>query len=272
MTEEKDNDKEAKIKRLLHKSKQIFLNEQREAMQRVFQDLLDYTLQPNRETAAKLERFFHSLHGSAATLELMSLARLGAEYEDYFVNMKEGKDSSEKFLGRLLKGLALIQQDLRREEKQECTLFINEEVDLESGTSVRSTGEEDAEDQDPVGKKKKILLIEDTQFIAHYVQGKLQDMGIKVDTAKDGEEGVRKAIIECPDLMIIDLMLPKMDGFEVCREIKAHPKTKDTKVMIMSTRKSKEDVIRCFKLGIDDYIIKPFTLEDLEERIKHLLL
>ena len=123
----------------------------------------------------------------------------------------------------------------------------------------------------PLDKKIRILLVEDTYFMSHLIRGKLEIMNLEVIGAHDGEEGVRKGQIECPDLMIVDLMLPKMDGFEVCRQIRANPKTKNIKIMIMSARKSKEDVIRCYKLGIEDYIVKPFTLEDLEQRIKRLL-
>ena len=93
----------------------------------------------------------------------------------------------------------------------------------------------------PLDKKMRVLLVEDAYFMSHLIRGKLE------------------------------LMLPKMDGFEVCRQIRANPKTKNIKIMIMSARKSKEDVIRCYKLGIEDYIVKPFTLEDLEQRIKRLL-
>lgn len=123
----------------------------------------------------------------------------------------------------------------------------------------------------PLDKKIRILLVEDTYFMSHLIRGKLEIMNLEVIGAHDGEEGVRKGQIECPDLMIVDLMLPKMDGFEVCRQIRTNPKTKNIKIMIMSARKSKEDVIRCYKLGIEDYIVKPFTLEDLEQRIKRLL-
>lgn len=119
--------------------------------------------------------------------------------------------------------------------------------------------------------KKKILLVEDTDLIVHYVNSKLKTMNLEVLIAKDGEEGVRKGLIELPDLMIVDLMLPKIDGFEVCRQIRANPKTKDTKIIIMSARKSKEDVLRCYNLGIDDYLVKPFALDDFEQRIKRLL-
>lgn len=119
--------------------------------------------------------------------------------------------------------------------------------------------------------KKKILLVEDTDFIVNYVNSKLKTMNLEVLIAKDGEEGVRKAQIERPDLMIVDLMMPKMDGFEVCRQIKANPKTMDTKIIIMSSRKSTEDVLRCYNLGIDDYLVKPFALDDFEQRINRFL-
>lgn len=546
------SDKAERLKNLVQESRQVFLNEHENAFFRVLLDLLDYSLQPSRETAEKIERFFHNLHGSAATLEIPSLVKLGAEYEDYLHKLKESKDFSEQALLELLKGLALthqtfeqvdrqssaakpldeegkaIQENISKEINKGTILLISpdkefceqldkslheqgyalergnihegklmtkkEKIDLvlwdirtsqnnfekiipqiddeqseppilliapqfvrkdktkalkagvedyisepftldqiiirirlalqeshspgisyvdnltevytkeylekqvkgwtsqgqghatltiidlswikevneshgyslgdvalkELMNKLQSTLEENDEvyrlsglefslllpDQNveqsmeklqkiknsigtlefqqgskeiqlrpsfPCGmvlftyedddlhlpvlleqahqalslannnsrkigiyrssrtKKKRILLVEDTDFMVHYVQSKLQVMNIEVQNAKDGEEGVRKALIERPDLMIVDLMLPKMDGFEVCRQIKANPKTKDIKIIIMSSRKSKEDVVKCFNLGVDDYIVKPFTLEDFERRIKKFL-
>lgn len=547
-----DNDKEKRLKELIQESKQIFLSEQKEVFTRALYDLLEYCLQPNKETAEKLELFFHTLHGSAATLEVIPLAELGAEFEDYIDKNKGNSDLADRFLVKLLKGLALTHQSLEnmqgqdllqkiiiegteegkekdtqiknvkanilllnsdnglleqlekafaergyyllvsnshevksilKEEKVDLVLLdaganenealgtldiiqeeqeklpvlfiakdsvaeakikaikagvedyipkpftieeliiriehalkeshlpgvpyvdnltgtytmeyldkqmkvgasqgqgfaslalidvswikeINDSLGYSSGdvvlkefiqklkeqlmdsdqiyrlgglefavllpdqnteqgveklikfkneigilkfrhrdtdiplrpsftsgivmfeyeenltlaslleqgrqalTSSKSSGKGIFAYQNSQRKKKKVLLVEDTDFIVHYVQGKLQTMSIEVHNAKDGEEGVRKAQIEQPDLMIIDLMLPKMDGFEVCRQIKTNPKTKATKIIIMSSRKSKEDVLRCYNLGIDDYIVKPFTLEDFEQRIKRLL-
>ncbi|WP_407314581.1 PleD family two-component system response regulator [Desulfosporosinus sp. SB140] len=113
--------------------------------------------------------------------------------------------------------------------------------------------------------------MEDTDFIVNYVKSKLITINLEILIAKDGEDGVRKGQIERPNLIIADLMLPKMDGFEVCQQINSNPKTKDTRIIIMSTRNSKENVLRCYKLGIDDYLIKPFGLDDFEQRITRLL-
>lgn len=157
------------------------------------------------------------------------------------------------------------------EFKESFSLASLLEQAREALSMCRSNDQEIVVYQASPRKKKKLLLVEDTDFIIHYIKSKLITMNLEVLIAKDGEDGVRQGQIERPDLIIVDLMLPKMDGFEVCRQIKANPKTKDTKIIIMSARKSKDDVLRCFKLGIDDYLVKPFGLDDFEQRIKRLL-
>lgn len=262
--------------RLLDESKTLFVTEQKEALTRAMFDLLAYRLEQNVEHATKLENYFHALHGSAATLGFMALAKSGADYEAYVHRVKKNSSLLDGVFSGLLMGLAEIHKDLERlrqpplaDEKPAGNL--DEPIDSEKRDSLNH----DEQGIDPNVQssipRKKVLLVEDTDFMSHIVLGKLQVMNLAVTSAKDGEEGVRKGQLERPDLMIVDLMLPKMDGFEVCRQIRANPKTKDVKITIMSARKSKDDVLRCYSLGIDDYIVKPFTLDDLEQRIKRLL-
>ena len=273
----RNNDKREKLRRLVEESRGIFLIEQRKAFTQVMSDLLEYHLDHSGETAIKIERYFHTLKGSAATLEYFPLAKLGEEYEDYLNSVKDKNVLSNDVLADFLKGLALIQRNLlslsSRLPVQETTINNENQITTEDERAHSENNEpiiiENVER--PLDKKIRILLVEDTYFMSHLIRGKLEIMNLEVIGAHDGEEGVRKGQIECPDLMIVDLMLPKMDGFEVCRQIRANPKTKNIKIMIMSARKSKEDVIRCYKLGIEEYIVKPFTLEDLEQRIKRLL-
>ena len=71
--------------------------------------------------------------------------------------------------------------------------------------------------------------------------------------------------------MVVDLTLPQMDGFEVCKQIKENPLTKHTKIIILTSRNKVEDVIKGMKMGADYYMVKPFSLEELEKRVKKLL-
>jgi DNA-binding response OmpR family regulator len=114
--------------------------------------------------------------------------------------------------------------------------------------------------------KKKILIIEDEQDLIKGLKLNLSDEGFVVDWAVDGVEGLRKAIEETPDLIILDIMLPEMNGLEVCRELR---QKKINIPIIMLTAKGEEiDKVVGLEIGADDYITKPFSIRELIARIK----
>lgn len=114
-------------------------------------------------------------------------------------------------------------------------------------------------------EKKKILIIEDEKKISQVLEINLMMSGYVCDTAYDGEEGLNKAREGNFDLILLDIMLPKMDGFEVCREIR---KTLDTPIIIVTAREDEIDKITGLDLGADDYVTKPFSLKVLLARVK----
>lgn len=118
---------------------------------------------------------------------------------------------------------------------------------------------------------KKILIIEDDEFLRNLIIRKLAEEGFDVVKADDGEEGLEKARTENPDLILLDLVLPKIDGFKVLNEIKKDPATAPIPVIIISNLDQKEDIKKTSKL-IVDYIIKAHhdPIEILE-RIKKAL-
>lgn len=112
---------------------------------------------------------------------------------------------------------------------------------------------------------KKILIIEDDQSIAELQRDYLEAEGFQVEMEDDGERGLLKALAHSYDLYILDLMLPKMNGFEICRQIRKH---RDVPVIFVSARKDDVDKIRSFGLGADDYLVKPFSPSELVARVK----
>ncbi|HOA47751.1 MAG TPA: response regulator [Candidatus Paceibacterota bacterium] len=116
----------------------------------------------------------------------------------------------------------------------------------------------------------KILIVEDDKFLRELLESKLkEEKDFTVVTAKDGEEGLQKAREEDPDLIILDLILPGFDGFEVLEKIKSSAATVDTKVIVLSNLGQKEDIDRAMKLGAEDYLIKAhFTLEEIVKKIR----
>jgi two-component system alkaline phosphatase synthesis response regulator PhoP len=121
------------------------------------------------------------------------------------------------------------------------------------------------------GGKKKILVVEDEPDIAESLQLRLDMAGYAIVTAVDGQEAIVKAKAESPDLVLLDLMIPKMDGYEVCRVLRSAEVTKTTPILILTALQMVGDVDKAFEAGANDYLSKPFTNERLLAKIEKLL-
>lgn len=111
----------------------------------------------------------------------------------------------------------------------------------------------------------KILIVEDEEAIAELEKDYLELSGFNVTICNDGEEGLKEALIGNYNLFILDLMLPGVDGFEICRQIR---KEKNTPILMVSAKKDDIDKIRGLGLGADDYVTKPFSPSELVARVK----
>ncbi len=114
-------------------------------------------------------------------------------------------------------------------------------------------------------EKKRILIVEDEKHIAQILGFNVMQAGYAYDIASDGEEGLRKALTNTFDLILLDLMLPKLDGFEVCRRIRAKL---STPIIIVTAREEEIDKVLGLDIGADDYVTKPFSMKVLLARIK----
>lgn len=112
---------------------------------------------------------------------------------------------------------------------------------------------------------KRILIIEDEESIAELEKDYLELSGFEVEIENDGAEGLKKALEEEFDLFILDLMLPGVDGFEICRKVR---EVKNTPIIMVSAKKEDIDKIRGLGLGADDYITKPFSPSEMVARVK----
>ena len=117
-------------------------------------------------------------------------------------------------------------------------------------------------------EKKKILVVEDEKAIADILEFNLGREGYDTMAAYDGAEGLHKALTESPDLILLDVMLPEMDGFEVCRRVRAQS---DIPIIMLTAREEEADKVMGLELGADDYITKPFAIEELLARIRAAL-
>jgi DNA-binding response OmpR family regulator len=111
---------------------------------------------------------------------------------------------------------------------------------------------------------EKILIIDDDEDLTQMLVGRLSYRGYEVYAANNGLDGLRLAYRYHPDLVILDLMMPEMDGFEVCSRLR---ELSDVPILILSAKDADDDVIKGFQLGADDYISKPFRVWELESRL-----
>ncbi len=119
--------------------------------------------------------------------------------------------------------------------------------------------------------KKKILFIEDEKDMLEMVRFRLEQEGYEVICASDGHDGLEKAHKENPDMVLLDLMLPKMDGYEVCRRLKSDEQYKKIPIAIFTARAAEKEEKLGYECGADEYITKPFEPENFINRIKKLL-
>jgi two-component system KDP operon response regulator KdpE len=117
-------------------------------------------------------------------------------------------------------------------------------------------------------RKTRILAADDEVSIRRLLKAKLEDKGYEVFTAADGAEALEKVALELPDLVILDIKMPHMDGFETCRQLR---QWSPIPIIMLSARGDEIDKVNCLDLGADDYITKPFGTSELEARVKAVL-
>lgn len=116
--------------------------------------------------------------------------------------------------------------------------------------------------------KTQVLIVDDEMSILKFLRSNLEERGYAVISAADGEEALNIIERELPDLIILDVMMPKMDGFEVCRRLR---EWSPIPIIMLSARGDEKDKVQCLDLGADDYIVKPFGSNELMARVSAVL-
>ena len=116
---------------------------------------------------------------------------------------------------------------------------------------------------------KKLLVVDDDTEIRELLEFDLAHSGYEVDSAKDGSEGLQKALANDYDIILLDVMMPKMNGFDVCKNIKAHKP--NTPILLLTAKGTINDKTEGFNSGADDYIVKPFDVQEVLLRVRALL-
>lgn len=119
--------------------------------------------------------------------------------------------------------------------------------------------------------KKKILLIDDEEYIVELIKYNMEQNGFDVIYGYNGEEGIKLAEAEKPNIIILDVMMPGIDGYEVCKRIRNNKITKDIPIIMLTVKREEADKVIGLELGADDFVTKPFGVRELVARIKAVL-
>lgn len=122
-----------------------------------------------------------------------------------------------------------------------------------------------------MSQKMKVLVVDDEPLNVDYLEQRLEDLDYQIITAADGQDALNKIKSEHPDLVLLDLMMPILDGFAVLSEVKADPGLSDIPVIIISADHDSKSIVRGIKQGADDYLTKPVNHELLVKKVKEFL-
>ena len=117
----------------------------------------------------------------------------------------------------------------------------------------------------------RVLIVEDEKALAEILEYNFKKEGYVVDTASDGEIALDKIIFKAPDLIILDWMLPKLSGIELCKKVRSNKKIKNIPIIMLTARGEEEDRLKGLEMGADDYVTKPFSINELLARAKAVL-
>lgn len=124
--------------------------------------------------------------------------------------------------------------------------------------------------EEPPREKRLALIIDDDPQFSKMLSEHLEDMGFDVDAAFDGKEGLVKAAARKPHLILLDIMMPGIHGYEVCSKLRADPHTKNSRILVLSAKGFDSDKEMAREVGADGYLVKPFHRNDLQEKVEAL--
>ncbi len=174
--------------------------------------------------------------------------------------MKEGKLTTSEIVSRV--NMSKVTALKYLEGLKEKNLVDYEEIGSAKVWSL-TTGEEKK-----IEKKTKVLVVDDDKNVITIIRDSLPPDLFEVIEAVNGKEALGMVFAESPDIMILDIMMPDLDGYKVCEELREHDTTKNIPIIILSAKTSVEDKLKAMELGVDDYVVKPFDPRELKARIK----
>lgn len=173
--------------------------------------------------------------------------------------LKQGKMTTTEIVGRvnMSKATALKYLDSMKEKN----LVDGEEIGTTKIWFLKTK-------EEIVENKIKVLVADDDKNVINIIRYSLESDQFEILEAANGKEALGMVFARSPDILILDIMMPEMDGYMVCKELKEHDSTKNLPIIILSAKASVDDKLKAIGLGIDDYMIKPFDPRELKARIK----
>lgn len=223
---------------------------------------------PKEKIAYVFDRFFQVDSDSTREYEGTGIGlALVKELSELHKGSIEASSSTERT--RFTLKLPYSDTYLSDDEKIE-TPIIEEEIVMESYESFQTSNKSENKPNESDEKKLDILVVEDNSDLRNYISTILNE-DYNVAQAVDGKDGLDKAIEQIPDLIVSDVMMPNMDGYEFCSHIKTNANTNHIPVILLTAKASQENKLEGLETGADDYLIKPFDENELKIRIRNLI-
>jgi PleD family two-component response regulator len=173
--------------------------------------------------------------------------------------LKQGKLTTTEIVGRVNMSKATALKYL--EGLKEKNLVDEEQIGTAKIWFLKT-------EEEIVENKIKVLIADDDNNIINIIRYSIDSDQFEILGAANGKEALGMVFATSPDILILDIMMPEMDGYTVCEELRKHDSTKNLPIIILSAKTSVDDKVKAMSLGIDDYMIKPFDPRELEARIK----
>lgn len=259
------------VYKILEETKTMFLREAKNKLLGSMTAFIRFISSPSEEQRFRMENFFHSVKGTAAVTGYDEIRAQALEYEKFFKNVSTDKQLQDEEILYVLKGLADLLKKIEIEEEKRKNIQETNEESIKNLVKI----EKDAtklKKMEPEKNAPKILIVEDVSVMIFHIKKHLETLDFQIFYAVDGQDAIQKTLEIKPDLILLDIMLPKIDGYEVCRQIKSNEETKHIKIIFVSSKAEDHEILKCYQVGADDFIPKPFTFVDLEKKVKRLLI
>lgn len=255
------------LEQLLESSRHQFLKDRKKDLYNVLKSLAYFSFSPQKDDFEVVYNFFHILKG-AGGLNLNRLSDIGSEAQELLYEVEEENNISDNTLVKLIKLIGEVIKiiDERLGSYEDDVEQLSEEKKNEEVTISRLSNNKHS-----YNARKRILIVDDVILISNLIKTRISNLDYEIEVAKDGEEALEKIALFKPNLILLDIMLPKLSGVEVLKRIKEDKSNQYIKIIILSAKSKDKDILECIRLGADDFMTKPFSLEVLEEKIKALL-